>query len=170
MTEPARPLGIVETPADDVTAPPRSSLLDALRDDLARETDDDFVLLTVPARPAYTVRYSAKVSYEQFGSWAKRSEDKSKPNGMNLLRFGAIVLANCCRGILRDGEEILTDGQPLTFTSKALHELLGVDDNVQAVKAFYGNDAHVITSGTEVISEAGYGDQISQVDADPTRR
>lgn len=166
MTEPARPLGVVSP--TDVTEP-AGSVLDLLRADLQREVEDDLVTLPVPGRPAYMVRYSAKVPYDRFSAWLKRSEDKSVIGGINLLRFGGIVLANCCRGILRDGEEITAADGPLTFTSKALWEILGVSDAVGAVNAFYGNDAHVIASGTEVIATAGYGDQIN-ADSDPTSR
>lgn len=164
MTDPARPLGIV----DGMDATPSPRVLDLLREDLQREAEDDTVLLDVPERPGYSVRYGAKVPYERYAAWTKHAEDRSILGGVNLHRMGRVVLANCCRGILRQGEELVLDGKPLTFTSPALWEMLGASDAVSAVDAFYRRDAHVIASSIEVISQAGYGDRINEADADPT--
>lgn len=168
MTEPAR-FGLVED-VDDVTAPVRSTALEALRAELTAETDDDLILLSVPSRKGYAVRFSAKVPYEQYARWTKRAEDRSMPGGVNLLRLAGIVLANTCRGIVRNGEDVVLDGEPVTFTSKALQEMLGSSDAVGTVAVFYGNDGHVISSGTEVINAAGYGESIEQDTPDPTSR
>jgi hypothetical protein len=164
VTEPARPLGIVDM---DVAPVAPSTALASLRADFAAETEEDVQTFPVKGRPGYEVRLSTRIPYEDFAAWRKRCEDKSMPGGLNELRFGCIVLANTCRGILRDGEEIVSDGEPLTFASPALHRLLGVERAVDAVRRFYGRDPNVNRAASAVLTAAGWGGEDS--DADPTR-
>jgi hypothetical protein len=164
MTEPARPLGLIDSDISDDA--PSLNALDSLRADFLGETDDDIVALPVRGRDGYEVRYSTRIQYEQLAAWRKRSEDKSMPGGINELLLGCVVLANCCRGIIRHGEEIVSAGEPLTFTSPALHNLLGVDRAVDAVRKFYGRDPRVTKTATAVLAAAGYDND--EVSADPT--
>jgi hypothetical protein len=81
------------------------------------------------------------------------------------VKLACTALANTCLAILRDGAEVPDGAGPLTFTSPALHEILGVDRTVDAVRRFYGRDAHVIAVSRQILDEAGYGEDVGP---DPT--
>jgi hypothetical protein len=146
-------MGLVDI---DAEIKPASSALEALREDFLAETDDDLETLPVKARPGYEVRYSTLIPYEQYAAWRKASEDDDMPGGLNELRLGCLVLAGACRGIVRHGEDVLTDGKPLAFGSPAFHDLLGVSRSVDAVRRFYGRDPYVTKTASKVLAAAGW--------------
>jgi hypothetical protein len=166
MSEPTRPLGIVEMDGDDLVGGPSGTALDSLRADFAEETANDLQTFPVQGRPRYEVRCSTRIPYDDLAAWRKKSEDKTKPGGTNELLLACIVLGNTCRGIVRDGEDIISDGKPLTFVSEALQNLLEVDRAVDAVRRFYGRDPNVIKAAGAVLGAAGYSGE--DVTADPT--
>jgi hypothetical protein len=165
VSEPARPLGIVDMDVAPVAA---STALDSLRADFAAETDEDVVTFPVRSRrhkAKYEVRFSTRIPYEDLAAWRKRSEDKTMPNDLNETRLACIVLANTCRGIIRNGEEILTEGEPMTFASPAFHALVGADRAVDAVRRFYDRDPDVNRAAGEVLAAAGWaGGEIDETD------
>lgn len=149
-------------------APVRSaSPLDAIRAELAAEVEQNDITLEVPGRPGYAVRYATKLSYEQLMGWRKRAVDKAMPLGVDELRLAALVCANQCRAILRHGEEITTDGAPLTFASPQFHELLEVGRSTDAVRQFYGRDFDVAAASNRILDAAGMGETAEDAEEGP---
>lgn len=161
----------------DLEDVPERTLLDALRDDLEAEAAETDVVLEVPARPGYAVRYATDVRWEQLVKWRKLAANRSMPGGVHDIRLGALILANKCRGIIRNGEPITVEGEPLTFSSHptVLWPMLGLDPDAPArpktadvVSRFYARDFHVAATAGRVLLEAGYGEDLSEAGVDPT--
>lgn len=156
-------------PSDPDLAPvAASSPLDALRAELGEEVTTADVVLEVPGRPGYAVRYGTTIDYEELSAWRKRAKDKSSPSGVDELRLAAIILANRCTGIIRQGTEVLVDGEPLTFARRELQELVDAGSAREAVIRLYGRDPHVMATAGEVLREAGYDDDVASAGEDPT--
>lgn len=159
-----------DTPADPDVAPvAAANPLDFLRLELAEEVTTDDLVLDVPGRPGYAVRYGTVVRFEEVEAWRKRASDKK--GNADALRLGAIILANRCHAIIRNGVELEVDGEVVTFAHDAILEATGTHRAVDAVVAFYGRDPHVLTAADAVLAEAGFGDVVSEADElDPTTR
>jgi hypothetical protein len=163
MTAPG-PLGMVGI---DAPVEKPSTALESLRADFTTETADDIKTLPAAGRPGYEVRFTTRIDYEDYAAWMKEAQDPDMPNGLNELRLGCIVLANCCRGIIRNGEEIVTDGKPMTFVSPALHSLLGVERAVDAARRFYDRDPNTTKTASAVLAAAGYDGKGLSTDPTP---
>lgn len=174
--------GSVPPPQDDGVRPETehgtkpANPLEELREELAEEITGLTATYPVPGRPKYAVRYSLDVEGPQLQRWTKQASDKKLPGGVDGTKAAAIVLANMCEAILRvtDGdldtaEEIYgTDDVVFTFRHPELHEMLGVSRAIAAVQKFYALDGVVIRVAGDLVDEAGYGDEMP--DLDPTRR
>lgn len=145
-----------------------SSPLASLAAELGAELGGDTTEVDVPMRPGWQVRLSTSIAYEELASWRKRAGDRSMPGGVNELRLACIMLGNQGRAILRDGQPVTAEGEPLTFRSPELQRMLGVDRAVDAVRKFYGRDGHVTKAARELLAAAGYGDDPGEVPPDPT--
>lgn len=164
------------TPDGDVEAVPAASILDALRAELATDVTEAELVIEVPTRRDTAVRFSTEVAWEELTAWRKRASSKglrsaANPEGVDLLRLAAIVVANRALAIVHKGTDVVgSDGEVLTFAHPELHAMTGADRAVDAVRAFYGRDGHVQTAAGMVLDAAGYGDELTEVDdADPTR-
>src|SRR5262245_15713838 len=105
---------------DGVDVEPASDL-DLIRAELTADVAAPPVLLDVPGRPGYQVRYSTEIDAERVAGWEKRAKDKTWSSGTNGLRVTCILLASNCLAILRQGVEVRDgDGEPLTFRSPEL--------------------------------------------------
>lgn len=135
----------------------RTTILDSLRDDFKEKGEKRRKRYVVPERENYEVEYVTFVDYDQLQQWVKKSSDAKSVGGMNELRFATTVLANTCRAIFRDGERIEHDGDPVTFRSDELMDILGTFDHTTTIRTFYGLDGHVIATGRQVLVDAGYG-------------
>lgn len=157
-----------ELPVDGEELPKLSTGLEELRAELTAELGAQPVELPVPTRPGYAVRYKTAIDHELLARWQKASEDRSAPDGMDVLGLALRVLGNCCVGIVRRGEELEHEGKPVTFRTRSFVELLGTDRPAEACRAFYAKDGHVISAADEVLRAAGYGDNLLASGADPT--
>lgn len=158
-----------DVPVDD-DLPPATTPLDDLRAELAEEVGAEPLTLPVPARPRYSVRYSTDVDGELLSRWTKASKDRHAPNGVDELSLACRILANQAIGVLRDGDELLDEGKPLRFRSRAFLDILGVGSPTEAVRKLYGRDGHVQAAALEVLRSAGYDDDAlaTASAADPT--
>lgn len=144
----------------DVTPVGAANALDFLRRELAEEVTTEDVVLDVPGRPGYAVRYGTVVRFEEVEAWRKRASDKK--GNADTLRLAAIILANRCHAIIRNGTELEVDGEAVTFAHDAILEATGTHRAVDAVVAFYGRDPHVMVAADAVLAEAD--------ELDPTNR
>lgn len=155
----------------DVDAP-ASTALDDLRADLQRDVTGQEIQLVVPLRTGWTIRCNVDVESGQLNAWRKRCQDRAMPDGIDDLKFASIVLAAKTTAILKNGVEAHDEhGEPLTFKHKMLWEMTGTTRAVDAVRAVFSRDAHVITAAFEVLREAGYGEDLQAVeigDDDPS--
>lgn len=151
---------------DDVESP---TVMDALREELSADVTVESKTYDVPGRPGYAVRFDPSIiNYDRLVAWGKRARDKDIPGGVHLLRSASIVLANACECIQREGEDLGVDGEPYTFASKPLKQLLGVDRAVQAVQKFYGRDGDVIRTAQLLVEAAGFSRDDLDLITDPT--
>lgn len=158
-----------ELPVDTGPEPQLGTPLEELRGELTAEVGKAPVVLPVPSRPGYAVRYKTAIDHEALAKWQKASEDRSAPDGMDVLGLALRVLGNSCEAILRHGEELTHDSRPVTFRTASFVELLGVTRPVEACRQLYGRDGHVIAAADEVLRAAGYGESLLASGADPTQ-
>lgn len=152
-------VGVDDDIDPDLAPVGRVELLDLIQEveeELRDEVPAREGTVKVPGRPGYEIRYSTEgIDYDTVTVWRKRSADDKKPGGSNELTFGAIVIANACQAIVRNGEDLVLDGQVATFRSKRLIEILGAIKAVHAVKKLFGNDFELIAASWEILSDAG---------------
>jgi len=169
LSAPASP----QAALDPELAPPKrgeGSLLEALRVELTAELDEELDPMEVPERRGFAVVYSKAITAELLKAWQRRAKD-----GKNIdpLRLSAIILASQCRRILHRGV-LVTAGseEPVTFRDAAFLELYGVGRAVEAVRAFYLLDGHVLSAADELVKAAGFGADLDDADIgdleDPT--
>ncbi len=141
------------------------SPLEQLRQTLQQPIERELLKLRVPARAGVTVLYAADFDHEKRKAWQKRATRKSRRPGrddeVDEMLFALIVLANSCRSIQVGGVEAHDAAdQPLTFASPALWEMVGAADPQDAIRAFYGNDAHILNTAGEIMLAAGFDDDM----------
>jgi hypothetical protein len=162
--------------AGDEFAPPRpeelagSSPLDLLKQVISGEVEHEPLTLPVPKRRGVAITYNTELDNDLLTAWRKRSMYDDSRDGVDPLKFACIVLTNKAVGFTIHGRPVTADGHPLTFASSEVWEMVKPPamSGIDAVRRLYGVDAHVIIAGEEVLRAAGYGDQIHQVEADPT--
>lgn len=149
-----------------------TSPLAALEADIAAEIAPPVEVLEVPYRPGYTVVYSCGIDGDSGKQWAKLAKDTSSPDGIDRVKYSAVILANLCIAIHKDGQPIGDAGDEITFRTPDLQRLLGADRAHLAVRLFYGGpkhlgDGHIINHANRVTARAGYNDA-DLTAADPT--
>lgn len=162
-----------------VTAP--VSELAAIRDEIAAENeqpeDDNLVRLQVPERPGWVVVCTTKgITYNRLLAWRKLPVVKKKgaPGGISELMSGAVIISEQCRSIIRNGTELVHQGEPVTFRDEAYREVFDAGDAVEAVLLTFKNDWHVIAAGNQMLAASGFGQLVGIEDdgdeASPTER
>ena len=150
-----------------------ASDLATLKDDLAKEVVKEPVFIDVQTRAGYVAQFDPTFSGAQIEGWRKRSQDRSKVDGVDSVKLAGLVLANTSTGLFKDGRQLRdADGDPLTFRHVALLEATGAGRNaVAAVRAFYGDDAHMSAHSEQVLVASGWGEAATTTDAivDPTQ-
>ena len=142
-----------------------ASDLTRLRDDLAAETKTD-VLLPVPGRPLYSVRFRTDVSGDEIDRWRKSAKSKRHVDGVDSVKFAGLILANTCLEVMRDGVALTdADGDALTFRSVELWRgTLEASTAAGGVARFYGRDGHVNAASNTVLGESGWGEDLLPLD------
>lgn len=145
----------------------RLTLLDELRAEAQQEARKEPVTYMVATRPGWSVRYDTNIDDQVLGQWRKRAADKTQPEGVNQLKLCLTVLANHAEVFVRNGVDALDEeGQPISFRSQYLIDLLGVGRAVDAVKKWYGADGEILSTAYSVLDAAGYGRDADE--GDPT--
>jgi hypothetical protein len=153
---------------DEGSAGYEKSALDRLRERVNERTAKPAVLIPVIERPGISVKFDVNITNEQMKSWRKKAGFDSK-NGFDGFAFAMLVVANCCRGIYIDDEEVFVNDHPVSFASPEIMEL------VEATRAFpdcvrklYCVDPHVEATASKLLDLAGYGDSVEE-QADPSK-
>lgn len=158
----------------DALAPVREEELESPLEQLAAVVASDVVkpsiMLEVPLRPTVAIQFDTNIDNDLLGAWRKRAVAEDPRDGTDPLKLACIVIANKATGLFVNGRQVMKEGHPLTFASQDVWAMVKppASNGPQAIKRLYGNDAHVISTGEEVLRAAGYGDSIRQVDTDPT--
>lgn len=138
--------------------------LDRLLAVISSKVEIPAVLLEVPSRPGVKLRISPNVSQQQIRAWRKNSGEDSK-NGMDSTKFAAYVIGNTTVGVIINDEEVEEDGHSVNFASPAI---LAATDAARpvpdAVRAFFGVDAHVESAALAILDASGYGDTVEVED------
>ncbi len=141
--------------------------LDRLLSVISSKVEIPPVILDVPSRPGVKLRISPNVSQQQIRAWRKNAGEDSK-HGMDSTKFAAYVIGNTTIGILFNEEEVEEDGHALNFASPSI---LAATDAARpvpdAVRAFFGVDAHVESAALAILDASGYGDTVEV--EDPTK-
>jgi hypothetical protein len=151
------------TRAVEKSAPAKVLEGDMLRE-LTKKVHRPDIVLPVPDRPGWAVRYSVMLNTEEQEIWLKAATDKQAKT-VNMFRLSLLTLAGQCTGILRDGELVELDGGPLTFSSKALADMYQSIDPGVTVREFYGNDVVVGSVYSALVEAAGVGDRLGPTNA-----
>lgn len=158
-------------PAPDESGTQLDGLMAGLEKALAAEVEIQPFVVEVQARPGVQIRYMPEIDDEKLSVWRGRAKDKKAPDGVNAMRFMCIVLANCCEAIGFQGQFPTDNGDELTFASARIKGLYSLRMDARAadvVRKVYGNDAHVLLHGNEVLEKAGFGDEVVEVEEGPT--
>ena len=143
------------------------SPLDRLLAVISSKVEIPPVLLAVPSRPNVQLRISPNVSQQQIRAWRKNAGEDSK-QGMDSTKFAAYVIGNTTIGIVINDEEVEEDGHAVNFASPSI---LAATDAARpvpdAVRAFFGVDAHVESAALAILDASGYGDTVEV--EDPTK-
>lgn len=145
--------------------------LDELVAEIQADVAPDPEVLLVTLRPGYSVQYDPPTDGELLKQWGKAAQIRTKGGkvlDVDLRRYSATILANTCRGILRNGQPISDTGRPVTFATEAFRQLLHAPDAATAVLRFYASDGEVIEHAQAVVQAGGFGADVQR--ADPTRR
>lgn len=151
--------------SDKTKAP---TVLDQLKQVLAKKVERDAVFIEVPEREGITIEVSPNITQHQLRAWRKNAGEDTK-NGLDATKFACSVVGHTCIGIYINGEQVTNeDGVGLTFGSDAIMEMTGTTRPVpDCVRAFFGIDPHVESAALAILEAAGYSDTVETVD--PTR-
>lgn len=141
------------------------TVLDQLKDILAKKVERESVYIEVPERPGVTIEISPNITQHQMRSWRKNAGEDTK-NGMDATKFACAVVGHTCTGIFVNGDQVVNeDGIGLTFASQAILDMTGSTRPIpDCVRAFFGIDPHVESAALAVLEAAGYSDTVETVD------
>lgn len=147
-------------------APAKLTLLDRLREVIEAEVVKPDIEIKVPDRPGVSVVFSPNLDQATVTSLRNKAGAKSR-NGMDILKFSGLVIAHTTKAILFDGEEVTDeDGNPLTFASQVILDMVEDDRPWPGVKKFWGSDPHLQATALKILDAAGWGDEAEEVEDD----
>lgn len=151
--------------SEKVKAP---TVLDQLKEVLAKKVEREPVFVEVPEREGVTIQISPNITQHQLRSWRKNAGEDTK-NGLDATKFACSVIGHTCVGIFINGEQVVNDdGVGLTFGSDAIMEMTGTTRPIpDCVRAFFGIDPHIESAALAILEAAGYSDTVETVD--PTK-
>jgi hypothetical protein len=148
---------------DEPDGTPAASPLSDLKAALAKPLADQTIVLPVPLRDGWTIRYSTNIPMPTVERWRKKAAPKK--GDPDMLLFGKLCLAAQCVEIIQDGNVWRDEaGQPLTFQSRELGEAFDVETDLDAVQALYASDGHIVSTTDALTKASGYGDELEPVD------
>lgn len=138
--------------------------LDQLDEELGAIADTSTVL-EVPLRPGYSIRCRTDFTGADLEKLRKAARDKRYADGLDGIKFAALLIAANTTAILRQGEPLALDGvSPVTFTTPELRARYGTANAADTVRAFFGREGHVDAAARRLTTEAGWGDDLYAVD------
>lgn len=128
--------------ASDRPMPIADSPFDALKAAMATPLPKEIFALSPLKRPDVEVHLRSNVTLDELGEWRKGAKDTTQPGGYNLVRLVCILLANASVDIVVRGQSTgMTLGDP-----KIGQMFPDAIDEVEAVRAFFGNEDLWLTS------------------------
>lgn len=147
--------------ARDVERSPNATLRREVLAELKVQIDRPDVVLEVPTRPGWSVRFTTRLDADFLAAWTKQASTR---DGLDQFRLSLLTVAGLCRGLVRNGEEVTANGQTVTFTSPELGDLYGTVDAASTVRAFYGDDVVVSNTYLALLEACGSGNRVVTVD------
>lgn len=135
-----------------------SPAINSLRDALKQKVTLERITLDIPQRPGISIMADPNlVNQQKIDLWNRKSKDKKAMGGTDSKKFAEHVLIATVVGLKFNGEEQTDEqGRGLTFYSKELWSMLGVQHVALAVQALIGPDGHILQLGNRIIEAAGY--------------
>lgn len=173
MTEPRRIGGEIDLEDDllqPVQASERTNPFEDLRKELTTKVESGTITLEVKARNNVAIRYDCNIDIDMIQAWRKRCADKKQPEGIDPMRFACTILASQAEVIIWDGIEVVDpeNREPLNFRHRELLQMVNAPSATAAVRTVIGNDAHVFTHVNAIMTEAGFDDEVTELDPTQT--
>lgn len=156
----AAPEDLDQVEASVASSRPEAALKGQVLQRLKANTARLPIVLDVPDRTGFQVRYSVMLDIDQVKSWQRASIVDGE---MDLFRLALLTMVGQCEAILVDGEPVKDQGETVTFQSPAFLDLYGAITADVAARAFYGNDTMVNATYQAILTASGAGDRL-----DPT--
>lgn len=115
----------------------------------------------------YAVRFRTDFTGRDLDLLRKKAKDKKFADGIDGVKFAALLLAFTCQGITRGGaelSEVLGLDAPVTFVTRELQELMATSTADATVRALYGLEGAVDAAARRLMTEAGWGDEVDAMD------
>jgi hypothetical protein len=156
--------------AVDEPVDPDSSIYAELRKELTAPADVDVIVLPVPARPNWRVRFRTSIEYDLMRRWNKTLTDR-RTKQLNLMALAERVIGHTCAGLEYKGKPVVgVDGEPMTVNSPDFLSMANSGVGVSMLESlswFYGSDGFVLATASRVMEAAGYrGFSDEDVDSD----
>lgn len=156
-------------PEPDLVVGSTTNDLDALRDELAAQADqadEDVTTLEVPSRPGYAIRCRLDFTGLDLDRFRKAARNKRLADGLDNVRFSALLIGATTTAILKNGKPITDEGIPVTFATPAFRQLYQAANVDEAVRGFFKREGLIDAAARKLADEAGWGDEVYT--ADPT--
>lgn len=155
--------------SEPVEASSATTLLDRLREVIEKEVEHDSIQIDVKERDGVSVVFSPNINQEQLTRWRRQAGDRTK-DGLNFLKFAGVIVMNTTEQILIGGEGVTDDdGNYLTFASQEILDMVEMDrPSHEAVRRFWGSDAHLQATSLKILESAGWGEE-AEVEENPTK-
>lgn len=166
-------LEVASTVSDEAPPAPKKktqkvTVLDQLKEEIAREVTRPDIEISVPERKGVSVTFSPNISNDQLKAWRRNSTNR-KTDELDSIKFSCYVVGQTVTGIYFNNTLVLDDdGNAITFASPVIMEMTNTDRPLpDAIRAFYAVDPHLESVALKVLDYAGYGDDIDA--EDPTQ-
>lgn len=145
------------------------TLLERLRIVIEKEVEKDPILIDVKEREGVSILFSPNINQEQLTRWRKQAGERTK-DGLNFLKFAGVIVMNTTEQIQFGGEAVTDeDGNYLTFASQEILDIVEMDrPSPEAVRRFWGSDAHLQATSLKILESAGWGEE-AEVEENPTQ-
>ena len=101
----------------DLEKPAKLSVLDQLKEEIAKEVTRPDIEISVPEREGVSLRFSPNISNEQLRSW-RRNATNRKTDELDSIKFSCYVVGQTLSGIYFNDELVEDDsGYALNFAS-----------------------------------------------------